>query len=54
LQLFCNTTSATFEYNYYDFGKPGATLTGANNVFVTIFSLKDTIHAVTAGVNYHF
>jgi outer membrane immunogenic protein len=47
--------SATFEYNYYDFGNHGATLTStANNVVVTVFNLKDTINAVTAGVNYHF
>jgi outer membrane immunogenic protein len=47
--------SATLEYNYYDFGNHGATLTNAaNNVVVNVFSVKDTIHAVTAGVNYHF
>jgi outer membrane immunogenic protein len=47
--------SATLEYNYYDFGNHGATLTNTpNNVVVNVFSLKDTIHAVTAGVNYHF
>jgi outer membrane immunogenic protein len=47
--------SATLEYNYYDFGSHGATLTStANNVVVTVNSLKDAIHAVTAGVNYHF
>ncbi len=47
--------SATLEYNYYDFGNHGATLTSTtNNVVVTVFSLKDTISTVTAGVNYHF
>lgn len=47
--------SLSLDYNYYDFGKRGATLTDtANNTFVTLFSLKDTIHAATAGVNYHF
>jgi len=47
--------SAALEYNYYDFGNHGATLTSpANNVDVTVFSLKDKIHAVTTGVNYHF
>ncbi len=47
--------SATLEYNYYDFGNHSATLTNAaNNVVVTIPSLKDTLNAVTAGVNYHF
>lgn len=47
--------SATLEYNYYDFGSVSVKLTDpVNNVFVTGLSLKDTIHAVTAGVNYHF
>jgi outer membrane immunogenic protein len=47
--------SAVLEYNYYDFGSKDARLTDtASNVFVTGLSLKDTIHAVTAGVNYHF
>jgi outer membrane immunogenic protein len=46
--------SATLEYNYYDFGSRGATLTTANNVFVTLSSVKDTIHAVTVGMDYHF
>lgn len=47
--------SATLEYNYYDFGNHGATLTStANNVVVTVGNLKETINAVTAGVNYHF
>jgi len=47
--------SASLEYNYYDFGKNGATLTNAaNNEFVTVYSLKDTIHTVTTGVDYHF
>jgi outer membrane immunogenic protein len=47
--------SASLEYNYYDFGNHGATLTNAaNNVVVTVYSLKDTINTVTAGVNYHF
>ena len=47
--------SATLEYNYYDFGSRGFRLTDtANNVFITGSRLKDTIHAVTAGVNYHF
>jgi outer membrane immunogenic protein len=45
--------SATLEYNYYDFGKNSALLTG-DVTRVTFSSLKDTIHAVTAGVNYRF
>jgi outer membrane immunogenic protein len=47
--------STTLEYNYYDFGSHTTTLTdAANNVIVSGTSLKDTIHTVTAGVNYHF
>jgi outer membrane immunogenic protein len=47
--------SASLEYNYYDFGSRGATLTdNPTGTVVNLFSLKDTIHAVTAGVNYHF
>lgn len=47
--------SANLEYNYYDFGSHGATLTNtAPNLIVTVGNLKDTISAVTAGVNYHF
>ena len=47
--------SATLEYNYYDFGNHSARLTSnANNVVVTVYSLKETINTVTAGVNYHF
>jgi outer membrane immunogenic protein len=46
--------SATLEYNYYDFGSRGATLTTTNNVFVVLPSLKDTIHAVTVGMDYRF
>jgi outer membrane immunogenic protein len=47
--------SASLEYDYYDFGSHSATLTDpANNVFVNLSSLRDTIHSVTAGVNYHF
>ena len=47
--------SATLEYNYYDFGNHGVTLTStANNAVVTVYGLKDTINTVTAGVNYRF
>jgi outer membrane immunogenic protein len=46
--------SAVFEYDYYDFGNHGAFLTNGTGTNVSIFSLKDRIHAVTAGVNYHF
>ena len=50
---FARNWSATLEYDYYDFGSKGLTLTQANEV-VTIASFKDTIHAVTTGVNFHF
>jgi outer membrane immunogenic protein len=49
---FSQHWSASFEYNYYDFGDNAFTLTGpVSNV---TGSLKDRIHAVTAGVNYRF
>jgi outer membrane immunogenic protein len=48
---FAPNWSATLEYDYYDFGSKGLTLTAP---VVTVSSFKDTIHAVTAGVNYHF
>jgi outer membrane immunogenic protein len=46
--------SATLEYNYYDFGNSSPVMTDNFGTRVTIFSLKDNIHAVTTGVNYHF
>ena len=46
--------SAVFEYDYYDFGDHSAFLSNGAGTTVNIFSLKDRIHAVTAGVNYHF
>lgn len=51
---FAPRWSAVFEYDYYDFGNHGAVLTASTGTTVNIFSLKDRIHAVTAGVNYHF
>lgn len=45
------TAGAGVEYNYYD--SSGALLTGPVNT-LSINSLKDTIHAVTAGLNYRF
>ncbi len=50
---FAPNWSANIEYNYYDFGGTGVTLNSVTNT-VTVGSLKDTIHAVTTGVNYHF
>jgi len=46
--------SASLEYNFYDFGARGATLSDGSGTTVTLLSLKDTIHAITAGVNYRF
>jgi outer membrane immunogenic protein len=52
---FASQWSATLEYNYYDFGSRGTTLNDtATRTFVTLPSLKDTIHEATVGVNYHF
>ncbi|MDR3467678.1 MAG: outer membrane beta-barrel protein [Xanthobacteraceae bacterium] len=45
--------SANLEYNYYDFGQRSATLTGPGAT-VSGYSVKDTMHAVTTGVDYHF
>jgi outer membrane immunogenic protein len=46
--------STNLEYNYYDFGNNGFRLVDpATNQFMT-GSLKDRIHGVTLGVNYHF
>jgi outer membrane immunogenic protein len=45
--------SANVEYNYYDFGNGGMTLVQPGAT-VTVNSLKDAIHTVTTGVNYHF
>jgi outer membrane immunogenic protein len=50
---FAPNWSATLEYDYYDFGSKGLTLTDPNAT-VTISSFKDTIHTLTAGVNYRF
>ena len=50
---FAPNWSATLEYDYHDFGSKGLSLTGPNAT-VTISSFKDTIHTVTAGVNYRF
>jgi outer membrane immunogenic protein len=47
--------SATLEYDYYDFGNRRVLLTDSpTGTTVTLFGLKDTIHAATVGVNYHF
>lgn len=46
--------SANFEYDYYDFGGNGFTLTDTINRVTFNGSLKDRIHTVTVGLNYHF
>ncbi|UPK40067.1 outer membrane beta-barrel protein [Bradyrhizobium sp. 186] len=46
--------SANVEYNYYDFGTHGPVLLTSPLNSVTVANLKDTIHAATIGVNYHF
>jgi outer membrane immunogenic protein len=51
---FAQHWSATLEYNYYNFGNNSPVMTDNFGTRVTIFSLKDNIHAVTTGVNYHF
>jgi outer membrane immunogenic protein len=52
---FAPRWSSTFGYNYYDFGNRGTLLTdSAHNTTVNINSLKDRIHAVTLGMNYHY
>jgi outer membrane immunogenic protein len=50
---FAPDWSTSVEYNYYDFGSSGALLTSPATT-VSVNSLKDTIHAVTAGMNYRF
>jgi outer membrane immunogenic protein len=46
--------SADFEYDYYDFGDNAFTLVDNVNRVTTSGSLKDRIHTVTVGLNYHF
>jgi outer membrane immunogenic protein len=50
---FARNWSVSLEYDYYDFGSTGLLLTD-RNVTVSLSSFKDTIHTVTAGVNYRF
>ena len=47
--------SANVEYNYYDFGSHGITMTNAVPlVNIVGFTVRDRIHVETVGVNYHF
>jgi len=51
---FARHWSANVEYNYHDFGTEGPILLTSPVNSVSVNQLKDTIHAATAGVNYHF
>jgi outer membrane immunogenic protein len=51
---FAQHWSANVEYNYYDFGTKGPILLTSPANSVTVANLKDTIHATTIGLNYHF
>jgi outer membrane immunogenic protein len=53
-RVFAPHWSTTLEYNYYDFGSHGITLVDPRGVTVSGLTLKDTIHALTVGVNYRF
>ena len=47
--------SFNVEYNYYDFGDSGTLATDpASGATVNFYKVKDTIQAVTTGVNYRF
>ena len=46
--------STNFEYDYYDFGGNDFVLTDAVNKVTFSGNLKDRIHTVTVGLNYHF
>jgi outer membrane immunogenic protein len=46
--------SMNFEYDYYDFGANDFTLTDNVNRVSFTGNLKDTIHTLTVGLNYHF
>ena len=46
--------STNFEYDYYDFGGNDFRLTDAVNRVTFAGNLKDRIHTVTVGLNYHF
>lgn len=52
---FAPRWSANVEYNYYDFGTHGITMTNpAPLATINGFEVRDRIHAGTIGVNYHF
>jgi outer membrane immunogenic protein len=51
---FAPCWSANVEYNYHDFGTKGPIQLISPVEGVTVAHLKDTIHAATIGVNYHY
>lgn len=53
---FASHWSAVLEYNYYDFGTTGLTLTDTTVGLTTVSfaGLRNTIQTGTVGVNYHF
>ncbi|SEN86360.1 outer membrane beta-barrel protein [Bradyrhizobium sp. OK095] len=51
---FAPSWSANVEYNYHDFGTKGPIQLISPVEGITVAHLKDTIHAATVGVNYHY
>jgi outer membrane immunogenic protein len=51
---FASSWSANVEYNYHDFGTKGPIQLISPVEGITVAHLKDTIHAATIGVNYHY
>ncbi|MGY8705078.1 outer membrane beta-barrel protein [Bradyrhizobium sp. 18BD] len=51
---FAPNWSANVEYNYHDFGTKGPIQLISPVEGITVAHLKDTIHAATVGVNYHY
>jgi outer membrane immunogenic protein len=51
---FAPCWSANVEYNYHDFGTKGPIQLISPTEGVSVAHLKDTIHAATIGVNYHY
>ncbi|WFU68722.1 outer membrane beta-barrel protein [Bradyrhizobium sp. CB2312] len=51
---FASSWSANVEYNYYDFGTKSPIQLISPSESITVAHLKDTIHAATVGLNYHY
>ncbi|MFK4515410.1 outer membrane immunogenic protein [Bradyrhizobium japonicum] len=51
---FAQNWSANVEYDYHDFGTKGPIQLISPVEGITVAHLKDTIHAATVGVNYHY